>query len=196
MKSERRSSIRRYATRTNVAIVASLLIVATVSFFGGLFYPQIVNQVNSYEAPNGYSGLIVDYVSVNGPEINGGFYQSSCCPTSICTGFDGFGVDRIIALNQQNPPVISCGFRVAANTTGYLLLIVFNTDWDISYRVAFSTSSSDKTVTFVSLPDCLSDCIVNPITAQTFRIGFAASANHDSAGHVMLTITVRGFCNC
>jgi|GEM_PF-4018702 hypothetical protein len=190
------SSIRRHATRTNIAIAASLFIVAIVSFSGGLFYPQIVSQVNSYSAPNGYSGLIVDYVTVNGPAINGGAYQSSCCPNSICSGLNGFGVDRIIALNQQNPPVIACGFRVLANTTGYLLLIVFNTDWDIGYRVSFSTSSSDKTVTFVSMPDCTTDCIVNPITAQTFRIGFAASADHNSAEYVTLTITVRGFCNC
>ncbi len=196
MESERGSSTRRHATRTNIAIAASLIIVAIASFFGGLFYPQISSQVNPSGTPIGYSGLIVDYVTVNGPAINGGWYKSSCCPYSICSGFSGFGVDRIVALNQQNPPVIACGFRIAANTSGYLLLLVFNTDWDIAYHAEFRTTSSDRTVTFVSLPLCTNDCVVSPASAQTFRIGFAASADHDLAETVTLTITVEGYCSC
>jgi len=181
---------------TSIAIAVSLIVVAIVSFCGGFFYPQIINEAYPPRTLIGYSGLIVDYVSVNGPAINGGFYQSSCCPNSVCSGLNGFGIDRLVALNQQNPPVVSCSFRVAANTTGYLLLIVFNTDWDIAYHAGFGTSSSDRTVTFVSLPTCTNDCIVNPAAVQTFNIGFEASADHNPAEYVTLTITVNGYCSC
>ncbi|MGD0477338.1 MAG: hypothetical protein ABSB29_04115 [Nitrososphaerales archaeon] len=196
MDSEESPPIRRYVTRRNFVVAVSLVGVAILSFYGGLFYPLISSQLNPYGAPNGYSGLIVDYVTVNGPAINGGFYQSSCCPYSICSGVNGFGLGRLDALNQQNPPKITCNFRINANTSGFLLVIVFNTDWDITYRTAFTTSSTDNTVALVSMPDCGNSCYVSPVTAQWFRFGFAASADHDPAKYVTLSITVRGYCNC
>jgi hypothetical protein len=191
--------MRRHATKRNFTIAASLLVVAVLSFYVGLFYPQIASQSPFNPRPYGLSGLIVDYVTVNGPAINDrapsgeGFYQSSCCPDSICSGLNGFGVDRLAALNQQNPPEFSCSFRIGANTSGFLWVIVFNTDWDLAYRAMFTTSSSDNTVAFVSMPDCANNCTVGPVTVQWFKLGFAASADHDSSRYVTLSVTVLGF---
>ena len=195
MDPEGRPSDRKSDLRRNLTVAVSLIVVAILSFYVGLFYPIIASPLSPYEAPNGYSGLIVDYVTVNGPAINGGTYQSSCCPNSICSSLSGFGLDRLDALNQQNPPKITCSLRIGTNTSGFLLVIVFNTDWDITYRTAFTTSSTDNTVTFVSMPSCGSNCQVSPVTAQWFRFGFAASADHDPAKYVALSITIRGYCN-
>jgi hypothetical protein len=146
----------------------------------------------------GWSGLIVNYASVNGDAVYNpaaaGYvsYTSSCCMVD-CSAWEGFGINRVDNLNRQIPPTISCSFKIDANTTGYILLNLFNTDWDYSYAARFSYATSDHSVRFVDVPQCLGGCYVNATTAQWFRFGFQATPAHDRATIVTLSITVTGY---
>jgi hypothetical protein len=175
--------------RRNLVIAAALLIMLVVGFFGGLYYVFLTTRPSPLGI--GWSGLVVNYIIVNGPAINGGGYPSYCCPD--CSTWNGFGANRINVLNQQNPPKASCTFKINANTSGYLLLNVFNTDADFDYATHFVTSSTDPTITYVSLPDCSSACIINATTSQWFKFGFVAGPTHDSAEEVTLYVTVIGY---
>lgn len=185
------SSILASPRRKKLTQAVMLLVVAFFGFAVGFWYQVILTNVNPVPSPPyGASELIVDFITVNGPDINGGYFTSYCC--SGCTNFDD-GADRIAALNRVNPPVVTCDFRIGANSSGYLLLIIFNTAWEASYQAYFGTSSNDPTVSFVSMPACANQCTVGPVTAQYFRFGFAASESHDSSKSVDLSITVKGF---
>lgn len=191
LKPEAAPSVHESVWGRRLVTAATVFVIVLLSFAAGLFYSQIVSQGRPLQGPDGFSGLIVDYVSINGPAINGGTYPSYCC--GGCSEINGFGMDRLDALNKLNPPIITCSFHIGANTSGYFWVIVYNTDWDITYRASFDMTSSDRTVTFVSTPACGNACYVDPVASQWFKLGFTASAEHNPSETVTISITVKGY---